>query len=360
MRILHIVQTPRYSGAEMLVLALTKLHTSMGHPSNVAAMFPAETDFDTMIADQRKLAIDWIAPTRPLGRVARLAHLRQANQKFKPDVVFAHSVLPAAYARVAGLANVISVLHDASENDYSSGSIALVERGLQYRSKGVIAVSQRAAANYSKKYLKPHVVCIPNGIALDTYRNAQLNDRNTLLTSLGLPEDAVVALQVGRITGIKQQYLSVRAIAPLIEANSKIHLLLAGIYEDSESLATLQTEIQAHRLTTNVQLLGPRNDVSRLLQLADVYLMPSKQEAHSIALIEALSAGVAVVASNITPFSYTENMAGVELIDPNVTSDYRKAISKLLTQDQRYIRNLTQFDIRDTAQKYIDFAKVCS
>jgi glycosyltransferase involved in cell wall biosynthesis len=344
----------------MLVLALAKLHASMGHESAVVAMFPAEADFNTMIAEQQKLGIEWIAPVGKLGRIARLIHLRKANRKFKPDVVFAHSVLPAAYARVSGLTNVISVLHDASENDYGSGHIALAERALQYLSMGVIAVSPRAAENYSKRYVAPPVVCIPNGIALATYQNAKLPDKTKLLTSLGLPVDAVVALQVGRITGIKQQYLSVRAMAPLIEKNSKIHLLLAGIYEDTESLSALKTEIHTHNLAANVHLIGPRDDIPKLLQLASVYLMPSKQEAHSVALIEALASGISVVASDIPPFEYVRSMAGIALTNPNMSHLFGQAIEKMLVQSQRYSRDLTRFDIFDTATKYIFFQKKCA
>jgi glycosyltransferase involved in cell wall biosynthesis len=284
--------------------------------------------------------------------------LRKANHQFKPDVVFAHSVLPAAYARVAGVANVISVLHGPDDN-YGSGRIALAELGLQYRLKGVVSVSPTSAEYYARSYSVPSVVCIPNGIAIDAYKDAKLEDRVRLLTSLGLPTDALVVLQVGRITGVKQQYLSVRAIAPLINENPRLHLLLAGIYEDPESLSELETEIRTHNLAANVHLIGPRDDVATLLQLASLYLMPSKQEAQGIALIEAIASGVAVVASDIPPFDYTRNMAGIVLTDPNISSDFSQAVEKLLAQSQRYSRDLTDFDICDTAKQYIDFAKSC-
>lgn len=356
MRILHVVHTPRFSGAEMLVLALTKLHTSTGHPSAVVAMFPPEADFNTKITEQKRLGIEWFAPAEKLSRVARLAHLRKANSAFKPDVVFAHSVLPAAYARVAGLPNVISVLHDASENDYGRGNISLAERGLQYLSSGVITVSSRAAENYSKLYSAPRVKCIPNGIELATYEDARLPDRVSFLTSLGLPGDAVIALQVGRITGIKQQFLSVRAIASLIKADPKIHLLLAGIYEDAESLAALHAEIQTQNIASNVHLLGPRDDVAVLLKLANVYLMPSKQEAHSVALIEALASGISVVAANIATFQFARELGGVDLIDPEATSDFCHAISLHVSSSKAYKRNLDDLNIKKTAASYIQFS----
>lgn len=359
MRVLHVVHTPRYSGAEMLVLALTRLHNSMGHTSAVVAIWPTAEDFKIEIAAQAQLNINWMVPRRALMRVSRIFHLRKASERFNPDVIFAHSVLPAAYARIAGLRRVISVLHDANEDEYRSGRISLAERGLQYRSAGVISVSPTALINYSNRYSVPLLACIPNGIALDTYRNIRLERRAEFLDLLGLPQDAVIALQVGRITSIKQQHLSVRAIARLVKTNPKIHLLLAGIHEDSVALLQLKTEIQTQNLEDNVHLMGPRDDVPLLLQLANVYLMPSKQEAHSLALIEALASGVAVVASNIPAFHFTKDMAGVALINPDIINCFASAIEVMLEKHHKYSRDLENLDILDVAKKYIEFAKLC-
>lgn len=359
MRILHIVHTPRYSGAEMLVLSLTKLHAKMGHTSTVVAMFPIQADFNSMIVDQRESNIDWSAPPSKISRMARLWHIRRTALGFNPQVVFAHSVLPAAYARVAGLSNVISVLHDASENDYCSWRIASAEHALQYRSAGVITVSQKAAVNYSKRFFYPKVKCIPNGIELDKYQIMEMPDRTSILESLGLPSDAVIVLQVGRITQIKRQYLSVRAVAPLIGDNPKLHLLLAGIYEDHESLSILNGEIKTYGLEGNVHLIGPREDVPRLLKVANLYLMPSKQEAHSVALLEALASGIAIVASNISTFEYAKNMDGVTLVDPSDRFSYSQAINSALCKTFRFSRDLNDYSIVRTAKLYVDFANSC-
>jgi glycosyltransferase involved in cell wall biosynthesis len=355
MRLLHVVHTPRYSGAEMLVLALTALHKKMGHESAVVAIFPSEPDFQGKIDEQARLNIKWLVPERNLSRLQRLFFLKKAIGEFKPDAIFAHSVLPAGYARFIGANKVISVLHDASEHDYADLKLYLAELLLQHRSKGVITVSERAAINYSEKFKYPRIRCIKNGINLDKYHPLIATERKTICEPLGLPVNTVFALQIGRITDIKQQYLSVRAVAPLIQRDPNIHLLLAGLYEDQESLEMLKNEISKFNIEANVHLLGPRDDVPNLLRVAAVYLMPSKQEAHSVALIEALSSGVAVIASNIEPFEYSTKFEGVALLNPYSSEEYSEKIEFFLKDVKRYQRDMSDFDIEITAKKYIEF-----
>lgn len=358
MRILHVVHTPRFSGAEMLVLALTKLHTSTGHPSAVVAMFPPEADFNTKIAEQKRLGIEWFAPERSLSRVERLAFLRNVSRKYCADVVFAHSVLPAAYARVAFLNNVISVLH--AENNYDRPLVAIAEKLLQYQSAGVVTVSAKAKIHYIQRYRHPEIKCIPNGISLSKYQNPKSTSLQKTLTSLGLSNDSILALQVGRVNGVKQQHLSIKAITPLIEVNKNIHLLLAGIFDDKAYLKIVKKEIDASGQQENIHLLGPRDDVPELLKLANIYLMPSKQEAHSVALIEAMASGVEIIASNIAAFEYVTGIEGVTLVNPNNTNLFSDAIGNAIQSKTRYKHDLAAFDIECTAKLYIEFAISCT
>jgi len=357
MRLMHLIHTPRYSGAETLVAALAKLHTADGHVSTVVAMAPAENDFLAVIQEQERIGIKWLYPESPLKKIGRLEYFREKSKEFRPDVIFAHSVLPAAYGRLAGLAPVISVLHDASENDYANKTLRLSEFILQYRSAGVIAVSPRAAKKYQSTFKRPIVQCIPNGIDIDAFKLKDRFVRQRIIRELNIPEDAIVVLQVGRVTVIKQQHLSILALGNLIYSNPKIHLLLVGILEDEESVQRVRQAIVTTNSEKNVHLLGPRKDVSDLLAAADVYLMPSLQEAHSVAMIEALVSGVQIVASKIPPFEYVAAYAGVELIIPTDKNSFSDAISKAIGSINRYERNLSDYDIRTTAKKYIEFSK---
>lgn len=357
MRLMHLIHTPRYSGAESLVAALTRLHAESGHVSAVVAMAPAETDFLSVIKEQSENGINWFFPQSKISKFERVKYFRKQYREFKPDIIFAHSVLPAAYGRLAGLAPVVSVLHDASENDYSSGVLRISELILQFRSAGVIAVSPRAAKNYRKIFKFPKVECVPNGINLEAYGSKERSPKLTLIQELGLPENAIVVLQVGRITAIKQQHLSILAIGELVKQNPNIHLLLAGILENEDSLKRVHEAIIDTGCDRNVHILGPRKDIPKLLAAADLYLMPSFKEAHSVAMIEALVSGVQIVASNIPPFEYAMEYPGVALIPPEDKEKFANAILAAIRNIVRFERDLSGYDIRTTASRYIDFSR---
>lgn len=360
MRIMHLIHTPRYSGAEILVAALAGLHGQTGHISEVVAIAPAEKDFLPVIRSQIDLGVKWIYPEAPIKKISRILYFRENFKNFNPDVVFAHSVIPAAYGRIAGLKPIISVLHDASENDYSNIKLRCSEYFLQHRSCGVIAVSPRAAEIYHNKFNIPAVKCIQNGIDLDAYKKNNINAKLKIIRELNLPENVVIVLQVGRITEIKRQHLSVAALSNIFLSHPNVHFILAGLIESQDVLNRLNKAIELTGYKENIHILGPRKDIADLLHAADLYLMPSSKEAHSVAMIEALASGVQIVASNIPPFEYLSKYDGVALVDPNRIKIFSSMILDAISNVNRFDRNLEDFDIRVTAQKYLNFANdVC-
>lgn len=359
MRILHVIHTPRYSGAEMLVASLTKSHLVMGHASFVVSINPSEEDFKSLVEQQKQDGIEWAIPAQPLGKFSRVAFINKTAKGFNPDVTFAHSVIPAAYARLAGAKNVVTVLHDASETDYSSTYFRFSEKFLQYMSAGVIAVSSVARQHYAENFSYPRVQHIPNGISVADHKRTLLQ-RETVRNNLGLASTDLVAIQIGRINSIKQQHLSLKAIIPIIRSNRSVHFVMAGLVEDAAYLEDLKRTTRTGGVEDKVHFLGPRKDVADLLSAADLFLMPSLREAHSVAMIEALAASLPIIASPIPSFQYTSGFEGVSLLPPENVEEFSSMIRVVLNQPKRYVRDLHGFDIKDTALAYIDFATQCT
>ncbi|WP_019411714.1 glycosyltransferase family 4 protein [Pseudomonas psychrophila] len=356
MRIQHLIHTPRYSGAEILVASLTLAHRKLGHESNVVSFAPSEADFENVILEQEKSGTGWVTPNKLLKGIERIVYYRQAQNQFKPDITFAHSVIPAAYARLGLLKNVIPVLH--AENNYSGGGISAAEHLLQHLSKGVIHISSLAGTLYTEKYRKPLTQCIPNGIDIELIRKSS-KTRDITRKHFGFSESTTVLIQAGRVCRIKGQLLSLKATAPLLKSNLDIQILFAGLFEDLEYQKELQSFIKAENIEHRVHFLGPRNDIPSLLYASDVFLMPSKREAQGIALVEALATGLPIVASDITGFQFSRDFEGVKLVNTESLLDYTNAVNSLISPRQRHSRNLSGYDIQDTAVAYIEFAKKC-
>ncbi|MEM4409600.1 MAG: glycosyltransferase, partial [Candidatus Caldarchaeum sp.] len=107
-----------------------------------------------------------------------------------------------------------------------------------------------------------------------------------------------LVLNVGRLLYLKGQQDLVAAMASVTQKIPKIRLWIAG---EGPDRIRLEERLREYNLEKVVKLLGTRNDVPRLLQLADIFVFPSYSEGHPGALVEAMFAAKPIVASD-TPF----------------------------------------------------------
>ena len=101
--ILHIVLRPRYSGAETLVKALLPRHAEHGCRIGLCSLLPSETAFLRELEILRGHGCEIFVPDAELKGIQRVRHIANVLQQFKPDLVIAHTVIPAAYARLAAI-----------------------------------------------------------------------------------------------------------------------------------------------------------------------------------------------------------------------------------------------------------------
>ncbi|HZO90025.1 MAG TPA: glycosyltransferase [Chthonomonadaceae bacterium] len=110
--------------------------------------------------------------------------------------------------------------------------------------------------------------------------------------ALGLPEDAPVALFVGRLTEQKDPGLLLRALSRLDSVDACAHALIAG---DGPLRGELEREAQQLGIAGRVRFLGHWRDVPGLLAAADALVMPSRFEGLPLAVLEAMAVGLPVV-----------------------------------------------------------------
>jgi len=113
--------------------------------------------------------------------------------------------------------------------------------------------------------------------------------------SLGLSDEDEVVLWVGRLDPVKGLDHLLTAFEH-VAAERNAHLLLAGEGPLCDHLAKRITSLS---LSDRVHLLGARRDVPSLLRTADVFVFPSRTEGLPNALLEAMAAGCAIVATDV-------------------------------------------------------------
>jgi glycosyltransferase involved in cell wall biosynthesis len=172
--------------------------------------------------------------------------------------------------------------------------------------------------------LRPRsMTVVPNGIRFEA------GERWRVRCELGLADDEVLVLAVGNLYPVKGHIVLLRALAMLREAGSgRWRLAIAGRGGEEDALRRFAEE---NGIADRLHLLGYRADVPDLLAAADLYAMPSLSEGLPLALIEAMFAARAVVASGVggIPDVVTSGEHGL-LVPPDDASSLAGALSTLL------------------------------
>jgi len=151
-------------------------------------------------------------------------------------------------------------------------------------------------------YPADKVHLIPNGVAIPaspTSAGQQLAARAALAAAnpeLKLPEGARLAVYVGRLQAFKGLATFLKSWQALGKNYRDARLWLVG---EGPLEGELEDQIQAAGLKGRVVLAGAFDAVDEVLQAADMFVLPSREEGLSLALLEALAAGLPVVASDI-------------------------------------------------------------
>lgn len=139
---------------------------------------------------------------------------------------------------------------------------------------------------------------IPN--ALEPVTMIPQRPRDEVRAELGLPSDARLAIAVGQLVPWKGHDLLLEAFARLAADHPQLHLAVVGsdLFGDQpEYVAALGARAARPDLAGRVHLTGHRDDVPDLLAAADLFILPSFGEPFGRVVIEAMAAGLPVIAT---------------------------------------------------------------
>lgn len=144
---------------------------------------------------------------------------------------------------------------------------------------------------------EPRVVRIPNAIDTGHFRPPSADEKAKACNALELPADRSMALYVGRLVPVKGLDTLLRAWALLAaDIRGRGLLVLLGHGKERD---TLEAMVESLGLQDSVRLAGEQRAVRDYYWAADFFVLPSRSEGLSRALIEAMSCGLPVVASSV-------------------------------------------------------------
>jgi len=171
---------------------------------------------------------------------------------------------------------------------------------------------------------------IYNGIDVDNFIT-KVNS-SELKKQFDIPQDAFVIGHTGRYCFAKNHETILKVAKELTAKHSNMYFVFCGRDTD---LAFAEV-VKAYGLEDHTRLLGFRTDVNVMLNLFDSYIFPSVTEGQPNSLIEAMIAGIPIIASNIDPIKETvpDNYHRY-LIDPYDVAGYCTAIEMQYQQKER-------------------------
>lgn len=179
----------------------------------------------------------------------------------------------------------------------------------------------------------PRIRALPNGIDI-TERSAK--GRDCIRKELGLGQDEFVAVCVGRVDHHKGYHHLIACAAELSAADLQpLHIVIAGDTPDHKLYRELLEMVEQHGLKEQVTFLGYRRDIPDILAAADVFIMPSVVECLPVALLEALAAGIPVIATYVggIPEVLDNGRYGL-LVHPGDPHALRAALSAVMNDYQ--------------------------
>jgi glycosyltransferase involved in cell wall biosynthesis len=188
----------------------------------------------------------------------------------------------------------------------------------------VVAVSTQldrelAAAGIDRRVL------IENGISLDPPRDPACRDR--LRASLGVPPDGHLVLSVGRLDAWKGYDLLLDAFASCAAELPTARLLIAGDGDLRDDLAARSRRLG---IESRVTLPGYREDVPAILAAADLFVISSRKEGLPMVLLEAMAAGLAVVATAVGEIPKVLGEGAGSVVPPGDAEALAAEIARLL------------------------------
>ena len=255
----------------------------------------------------------------------------------RPVIVHTHTSKPGILGRCAAkLAGVPTIVHTPHGHVFyghfgplTSRFFVLVERLMAFITDRMIALAEGERNDYIAFSVSnpDRIVTIHSGVEIDRYMTVEVNVEDKK-KSLGLNPKGLVVGTVGWLLPIKGPMYLLKAMGCLWRSHPEIQLVFVGKGELEEKL---REETFRMGVSDRVTFLGWRDDIPEIMQVLDIFVLPSLNEGMGRVLVEAMAAGKPIVASRVggIPDLVRDGQNGL-LVGPGDINGLSLAIRKLL------------------------------
>jgi glycosyltransferase involved in cell wall biosynthesis len=300
LRVMFVITSMPVGGAETLLVNLVRGLDRQRFVPEICCL-KQQGPLGEVLASEMPVHSELLAGKHDVRVLSRLVRLLK---KRRTDVVVTVGAGDKMFwgrlaARCAGTPVVCSALHSTGWPD----GVGRMNRGLTRWTDHFIAVAQQHGRFLVEQEGFPadKVVVIPNGVDTEVFRPS-FESRESARLELNVPPDAPLFGIVAALRPEKNHLMFVRAAALIRNVVPNAHFWIVGEGSERDKLTVA---IRSAALDRHVHLLGSRDDIPRLLAAMDVFVLSSLNEANPVSILEAMSAGLPVVATQVGSIAET-------------------------------------------------------
>ena len=327
-RVLYLSHAFAVGGAEEMVLNLIR-HLPPSYVPAVACIHEAGPI--GLEIERTGVPFKVLGLTPGLRHPFDLLRLRDFLYECQPDIVHTFLLTGSLYGRFAAMMARVPVVIGTEVNVYERKHAlhARAERWLMRDTDAVVASAESVRDFYIRqvKADPAKVEVIYN--AVDWAQLQATVSRDEMRASVEVPAGAPLLTIIARLTEQKGHRILLDALARTDLAHA--YLLVVG---DGPLRDVLERQVANLGLSARVRFLGARRDLGNILAATDVFVMPSFWEGLPLAMVLAMGAGLAVVATRVAgiPEVVQDGVTGL-LVPPGDSGELGAALSRVVNGD---------------------------
>lgn len=348
MKIVHVTDSMQLGGAEKLIALLCRFQREQGHDPSVYCLYSIGVLGEELRSEGFRVTLGCSSP-------AGLARsLCQVFRHDRPDVVHCHNltatVVAAMPARLARARSVVSTRHGLVAPPYALRrelKFAVASRFCDW----IVAVCEAARHNLRSAPFaaREKIIRIYNGVPA------------LRLNGSGRPaKSGFTLLHVARLSAAKDQATLLRALGLATSYVPDLQLWIVG---DGPLRSQLQSLADQLGVAQNVRFFGEQLEVAPFFAAADLFVLSSITEGLPVSLLEAMSAGLPAVVTDVGDMGEVVRRSGAGSVVPvseeraladaiRQIANHRGELSRLGTAAQHYYER--HFTLERMADEYVN------
>lgn len=237
------------------------------------------------------------------GFLKFINNTRQVIRNGNYTIIHAHTTHNIGLAMFAAKQEGVNIRIAHVHNTKVGGNATIVEKMYRKMMKHWInryankfcACSAKAAEHlFTRKNIEKNYTYLPNSVDLNPFVIKSIEDDGSLKEVLKIPKNSKIVGHIGRYGKAKNHEFIITMFNNLLQKRKDVYLVLVG---DGATRSKIEEKIKKMGIVDHVKVLGLRKDIADLMNIMDVFILPSLYEGFGIVLLEAQASGLPCIVS---------------------------------------------------------------